>query len=235
MAKTSLSSFLEFIQPREQPSSSRFLTDAQLLKHFLHEHDESAFERLMWRHGPMVYGVCRRILQDGQDAEDAFQAAFLVLARKAGSIGKYESISGWLYMVAYRIALRSKARNKRRYQWEQQLANFSIDKKCMDPADRTAWGELSRLVDAELSKLPEKYRTAFILCHLEGKSCTEAAEQLGCPRGTILSRLGRARQQLQVRLALRGWLPTATPLTQLLERHASPLAPVSPVFFHATT
>src|SRR5262249_50662349 len=153
--------------------------DAQLLKRFLNEQDESAFELLMERHGPMVYGLCRRILHDAEDAEDAFQATFLVLARKAASIGKYESLSGWLYMVAYRVALRSKARKMRRSQRERPLNDSPIDKKCMDPADRTAWHELSLLVDAELSRLPEKYRTAFILCHLEGKSCTEAAGQLG--------------------------------------------------------
>jgi RNA polymerase sigma factor (sigma-70 family) len=222
MAKITLSSFLENIRPPQRPSLSRVITDAQLLKRFLSEQDESAFELLMERHGPMVYSLCRRILHDTQDAEDAFQATFLVLARKAASIGKYESLSGWLYMVAYRVALRSRARNMRRSQRERQLNDSPVDRKCMDPADRTALHELSRLVDAELSRLPEKYRTAFILCHLEGKSCAEAAGQLGCPRGTILSRVGRARQQLQARLALHGWLPASTPLPHLQERHALP-------------
>jgi RNA polymerase sigma factor (sigma-70 family) len=218
MANASLSSFLENIQPRQQLPLSRVFTDAQLLKCYLTEQDESAFELLMERHGPIVYSVCRRILHDAQDAEDACQATFLILARKAASIGKHESVSGWLYMVAYRIALRSKTRNMRRSQRERQLEDSPVDKKCVDPADRTAWHELSRLVDDELRRLPEKYRMAFILCHLEGKSCAEAAGQLGCPRGTVLSRVGRARQQLQARLALHGWLPASTPSTHLQEQ-----------------
>jgi RNA polymerase sigma factor (sigma-70 family) len=206
MALTSLPSILENIRRRRRPFQSGGVTDAHLLERFLHEHDEAAFELLMWRHGPMVYGVSRRILQNAQDAEDAFQATFLILSRKAVSIGKRESVSGWLYKVAYHIALRASARNTRRSRLEQPLGNLPIDENSADPSDQAAWRELRRVVDAELSRLPEKYRTAFILCHLEGKTCEEAAEHLGCPRGTILSRLGRARQQLHYRLALRGWL-----------------------------
>lgn len=200
MARTSLPSILETIH-RRWPSIPESVTDAQLLERFLQERDETAFELLMGRHGAMVYEVCRRIVRDAQDAEDAFQAAFLILARKAASIGKRESVSGWLYRVASRIALRSRSRNRRQGRREHQLDDLPIDKKCTDPANQTAWRELRRLVDGELRRLPEKYRTAFILCHLEGKTCAEAAEHLGCPRGTILSRLGRARQQLQARLS----------------------------------
>jgi hypothetical protein len=109
-----------------------------------------------------------------------------------------------------------------------------IDRKSADPSDVTAWRELRRLLDAELSQVPEKYRTAFILCHLEGKSCEEAAKHLGCPRGTVQSRVGRARERLRERLALRGWLPAFTPLTALVEQHAAPLLEVSPVLIHAT-
>ncbi len=234
MAIPALPAILENVQRRLRPSLSAVVTDTQLLERFLHERDQAAFELLMWRHGPMVFGVCRRVLHHTQDAEDAFQATFLTLARKAASIGKRESLSGWLYMVAYRIALRLRSRGVRRGQVEKPLDDLPIDPKCGDPADAAAWHELRRLLDAELSQIPEKYRTAFILCHLEGKTCEEAAEHLGCPRGTIQSRVGRARERLRSRLALRGWLPGAAPLSHLLEQHGSALASVSPALVYAT-
>lgn len=235
MMMTSLPSILKSVQQRLRPSLSAGVTDAQLLERFLQKRDEAAFELLMWRHGTMVFGVCQRILRHAQDAEDAFQATFLMLARKAASIGKRESVSGWLYMVAFRIALRAKSQGSRRGQREKPLDNLPADDKCADPADLSAWRELRRLLDTELSRIPEKYRTAFILCHLEGKTCEEAAEHLGCPRGTVQSRVSRAKERLQARLALHGWLPALTPLPLLLEQYASPLAQVSPVLIHATT
>jgi RNA polymerase sigma factor (sigma-70 family) len=234
MTMTPWSSILSSVQRRLRPARSSSVPDAQLLERFLRQRDEAAFELLMWRHGGMVYGVCRRILQHPQDAEDAFQATFLMLARKAASIGKRESIGGWLYMVAFRIALRSKAQRTRRGRLEKPLEDVPDDDRSIDPVDRASWRELRRLLDAELSRLPEKYRTAFILCHLEGKTCDEAAEHLGCPRGTVQSRISRARERLQARLALRGWRPESPPLTHLLEQYAAPLANVLPVLVHAT-
>ncbi|HEY7156253.1 MAG TPA: RNA polymerase sigma factor [Gemmataceae bacterium] len=234
MAMTLLPSILENIRRRLRPSPSGVITDTQLLERFLTERDEAAFELLMWRHGPMVFGVCRRVLRHTQDAEDAFQATFLMLARKAASIGKRESVSGWLYTVAYRIALRARTRGARRGQVEKPLDELPIDRASSDPADVSAWRELRRLLDAELSQIPEKYRTAFILCHLEGKTCDEAAEHLGCPRGTVQSRVGRARERLRVRLARRGWLPASAPLIDLIEQHVSPMAGVSPALIYAT-
>jgi len=234
MVMPSLPAILENVQRRLRPSVSGVVTDAQLLERFLQNRDQAAFELLMWRHGPMVFGVCRRVLHHTQDAEDAFQAAFLMLARKAASIGKRESVSGWLYTVAYRIALRAKARSGRRSQVEKPLDELPIDDKCADPADQTAWRELRKVVDTELNQIPEKYRTAFILCHLEGKTCDEAAEHLGCPRGTVQSRVGRARERLRERLTLRGWTPATTPLTYLLEEHGESLGAVSPVLVYAT-
>jgi len=234
MAIPSLPAILENVQRRLRPSLSGVVTDAQLLERFLQERDEAAFELLMWRHGPMVFGVCRRVLHHQQDAEDAFQATFLTLARKAGSIGKRESLGGWLYMVAYRIALRARSRGTRRGHMEKPLDELPIDPRSSDPADVTAWRELRRLLDVELSQVPEKYRTAFILCHLEGKTCEEAAEHLGCPRGTIQSRVGRARERLRKRLTLRGWMPGSSSLVHLLEEHGSPLSSLSPVMVYAT-
>ncbi len=117
---------------------------------------------------------------------------------------------------------------------EKPLDELPIDEKCGDPADLTAWNELRRMLDVELRHLPEKYRTAFILCHLEGKTCEEAAEHLGCPRGTVQSRVGRARERLRARLTLRGWTPSSTSLIHLLEQHGSSLSAVSPVLVNAT-
>jgi RNA polymerase sigma factor (sigma-70 family) len=231
---SSLPAVLEHVQRRLRPSFSGVVTDAQLLERFLHERDEAAFELLMWRHGPMVFGVCLRVLQHTQDAEDAFQAAFLMLARKAYSIGQRESVSGWLYMVAYRIALRARTRALRRGRLEKPLDDLPIDHKSCDPADLSSWRELRQLLDAELSQIPEKYRTAFILCHLEGKTCDEAAEHLGCPRGTVQSRVGRARERLRARLSRRGWMPGGTSLASLVEQHASSLAAVTPVLVNST-
>jgi RNA polymerase sigma factor (sigma-70 family) len=191
------------IQPfwRLRPPLPSVVTDAELLERFLRDRDEAAFELLMWRHTPVVMGVCRRVLRHRQDAEDAFQATFLILARKGHSIGRRESLTGWLYTVAYRVALRARA--ARRAGPERSLEVPPTDEAQSDPADHLAGQELRRLLDAELSRLPEKYRTAFILCHLEGKTCAEAAQQLGCPRGTIQSRTGRAREHLRARLARR--------------------------------
>jgi RNA polymerase sigma factor (sigma-70 family) len=187
------------IQPKVQPPLIRSVPDALLLERFLQKQDEAAFELLTWRHGAMVYGVCQRILRHAQDAEDAFQATFLTLARKAATICKRESVGGWLYRVAFRIALRAKAQRTHRARLEKLLDDVPVQGRSVDPVAVAAWHELCRLVDAALSRIPEKYRTAFILCHLEGKTCEEAAEHLGCPRGTILSRLGRARERLRAR------------------------------------
>jgi RNA polymerase sigma factor (sigma-70 family) len=229
-----MQTILEHIQRRMRPSLAGVVSDAELLERFLQKRDEASFELLVWRHGPMVYGVCRRVLQHTQDAEDAFQATFLMLARKAASIGKRDSVSGWLYTVAYRIALRAKGRSNRRNQVERPLDDLPIDAKSGDPAELTAWRELREMLDSELSQIPEKYRTAFVLCHLEGKTCDEAADHLGCPRGTVQSRVGRARERLRARLTLRGWAPSSERLVALLEQHASSLGPISPVLVHAT-
>jgi RNA polymerase sigma factor (sigma-70 family) len=176
------------------------MPDAQLLDRFVERRDEVAFELLVWRHGPMVLGVCRRILQNPHDAEDAFQASFFTLARKADSIARRDSVGAWLYRVAYRIALRARARRARLAQREQPLGDLPVAEVGCEPADLLAWRELRPVLDAEISRLPEKYRAAFVLCYLEGKTNEQAAEQLGCPKGTVLSRLSRARERLRKRL-----------------------------------
>jgi RNA polymerase sigma factor (sigma-70 family) len=176
------------------------LMDAQLLDDFVLRRDEASFEVLVWRHGSMVLELCRRVLRDEHEAEDAFQAVFLVFARKASSIGKRESVGSWLYKVAYRIALRARARRVAALARQEPAA----DLLARPGSDDLVWRDLRPLLDEEIDRLPEKYRAPFVLCYLQGHTNEEAAEQLGCPKGTVLSRLARGRERLRSRLARRG-------------------------------
>jgi RNA polymerase sigma factor (sigma-70 family) len=200
------------------PPPGRGVTDADLLRRFVSSRDESAFELLVCRHGPMVLAACGRVLSDPHAQEDAFQATFLTLVRKAGSIGKYQSVGSWLYKVAYRVALRARARLALQRRREQQLPDAEIDELACTPIDEIAWRELRPLLDREVQQLPEKYRTPFVLCYLEGKTNEEAAREMGCPEGTVYSRLAWARARLRDRLSRRGVLFQAAPLASLLER-----------------
>jgi HlyD family secretion protein len=186
------------------------VTDGELLERFCRCRDEAAFKMLVERHGPAILGVCRRVLRHTQDAEDAFQTTFLALARKASTIGRGDSVGGWLYTVAYRISLRVRARTARRGGAEVPLDELTLAGVGGDPADVLALRDLRPLLDAEIKRLPEKYRTAFVLCHLEDRTCDEAAQILGCPRGTVASRLARGRERLRRRLAGRGCLAGAS-------------------------
>jgi RNA polymerase sigma-70 factor (ECF subfamily) len=156
------------------------LTDGQLLETFVTRRDEAAFEALLVRHGPMVLGVCRRVLRHEQDAEDAFQATFLVLARKAGSLRSRELLPNWLYGVAHRTALKALSMNVRRRARDREAQHSTWS----EVSAVGAWEERLQCLDAELSRLPEKYRAPVVLCELEGKSRKEAARLLGLPEGT---------------------------------------------------
>jgi RNA polymerase sigma factor (sigma-70 family) len=175
-------------------------TDRQLLERFASGRDELAFKALVARHGPMVMGVCRRVLHNTHDAEDAFQAAFLVLACKAGAISRPEALGNWLYGVAYRTALEARTKDAKRRAREKQRA----EKATVDPSSDIVWSDLRAVLDEEVNRLPDKYRSPFVLCYLEGRTNEEAARLLRCPKGTILSRLAWARQRLRDRLARRG-------------------------------
>jgi RNA polymerase sigma factor (sigma-70 family) len=183
-------------QGRDEPA----LTDGQLLMRFIEQCDRAAVATLVRRHGSMVWGVCRRILESHQDAEDAFQATFLVLIRKATSIRKKEAVGNWLYGVAHQTALKARAMLAKRRTRERQEA--LMPERAV--ADKQTGRDLQALLDHELSRLPDKYRKVIVLCDLEGNTRTEASRQLGCPEGTVAARLARARKMLARRLTFRG-------------------------------
>jgi RNA polymerase sigma factor (sigma-70 family) len=176
------------------------LTDAQLLERFAVGRDEPAFAALMVRHGPMVLGVCRRLLRDADQAEDAFQASFLVLARKAGTIKSRPLLSAWLYGVAYKVAARLRGRAWRRQARETQGTDLASVAAAIDPDP----SDLPPLLHEEVQRLPDKYRNPIVLCYLEGKTHEEAALLLRWPLGTVKTRLTRARGMLRSRLTRRG-------------------------------
>jgi RNA polymerase sigma factor (sigma-70 family) len=177
------------------------MTDGQLLECFVARRDEAAFEALVRRYGPMVLGTCRRVLRHSQDAEDAFQAAFLVLARKAASIGQRELLGNWLYGVAYRTALDARAAAARRRARERQVN--PLPEPAREDASTTDH-DLRALLDREVNRLPNRYRVAVALCDLEGRTRQDAAQQLGIPVGTLSGRLTTARRMLARRLARHG-------------------------------
>jgi RNA polymerase sigma factor (sigma-70 family) len=198
------------------------LTDAQLLARFLNGRDEEAFGVLVSRHGPMVLAVCRGVLKNQADAEDAFQAAFLVLFRKAGGLRSTGSLGSWLYRVAYRIALRANAVSARRRQRFREEDVMAAEAASSGEAELDR--ELLPILHAEIDRLPDKYRAPIALCYLEGLSYEQAAHQLGWPLGTVGSRIARARELLRSRLTRRGVTATTAALSALLagEAHAAP-------------
>src|SRR5579884_112446 len=200
MAGTQLASVLRHIHQLVGTPGGHESSDAQLLQCFVDNRDERSFRLLVERHGRMVLGVCLQVLRQRQDAEDAFQAAFLVLAQRAGSIRQGTALASWLYGVAYRTALKARLRASRRRRHEKRAGERMPSRIELDAALR----ELQGVLAEEVGRLPEKYRAPFVLCCLEGKSRQEAAAQLGWKDGTLAGRLARARRCLQGRLERRG-------------------------------
>jgi RNA polymerase sigma factor (sigma-70 family) len=175
-------------------------SDEQLLSAFITRHDENAFAVLVRRYGPLVAGVCRRVLRHEQDAEDAFQATFLVLARRAAALRNKTALPSFLHGTAYRMALMAKRTAARRHKHENRAPTRSSD----NPSDRLLWREVQALLDEEIARLPERFRSVFVLCCLESLGRTETARRLGLKEGTVSSRLAEARRRLQRRLSRRG-------------------------------
>jgi RNA polymerase sigma factor (sigma-70 family) len=193
------------------------LTDGQLLDRFVRWREGPVFEAIVQRHGPMVWGVCRRVLRDHHDAEDAFQSTFLVLARKAASVRPPEKLGPWLHGVAYQTAMKARATRARRRVREVQVPEMPEPAAVREDHP----DDLLSLLDRELGRLPENYRISIVLCELEGMSHREAAERLGWPIGTVSGRLSRAKVMLARRLSRPGVSLSAGSLAVLLARDAA--------------
>jgi RNA polymerase sigma factor (sigma-70 family) len=195
-------------------------TDGQLLKAFVGRRDVQALEALVRRHAPMVWGVCRRTLDNHLDAEDAFQATFLVLFRRAASLRSPELLANWLYGVALKTARKARQMAAKRSVRERQVSPMP-EPPAVESRDCAFGPEQLRLLDEELSRLPEKYRVAIVLCDLEGSSRAEAARRLRKPEGTVASRLARGREMLARRLTRRGLAVSATSVAATMPQQAA--------------
>jgi RNA polymerase sigma factor (sigma-70 family) len=199
--------------------------DEELVERFAVHREEAAFAALVRRHGPLVLGVCRRVLTDPHAAEDCFQATFLVLARKAGSLKGPAALGPWLYGVATRTALKARARAAQQRVHERRAAVA----EAVTPCDGLFWRDLRPKLDAAIAALPEKYRTPFVLHYLEGLTVAEVAHQLGCPQGTAAARLARAKEQLRDRLARQGLAWCTGALATALAQDAAPATVPAPL------
>jgi RNA polymerase sigma factor (sigma-70 family) len=200
MVNSQLDTVVRHLRRLATGTNDRELTDAQLLRRFTGQRDETAFAALVRRHQRLVWSVCRNALGHVQDAEDAFQATFLVLAQSAAKIRKQDRLGSWLHGVAVRIASKAKRAGTRRRKHEREAANMPRGKEDSE----LSWREVRRVLDEEVQRLPEKYQAPFVLCVLEGHSLAEAARQLGWKEGTVSGRLTGARKLLQQRLSRRG-------------------------------
>jgi RNA polymerase sigma factor (sigma-70 family) len=192
-------------------------TDGQLLERYVKSRDDTALAALVRRHAPMVWGVCRRVLRHHQDAEDAFQAAFLVLVRKAATVMPRSMVGNWLYGVAHQTALKARVTAAKRKGRERQVGQMP-EPSC---EDQPCWRDLQALLDAELCRLPDRFRAVIVLCELEGRTRKEAARQLGCPEGSVAGWLARARSMLAKRLRRHGIAVSAGALAALLTQSVS--------------
>lgn len=197
--------------------------DADLLRRFIDRQDEAAFEMIVRRHGPMVMGVCGRVLRNPHDAEDAFQATFLVLVRKAAAIAPRAQVGNWLHGVARITALRARAAAAKR----QAKETMAFEKGRSGTAPSDFWNVILPILDEEIARLPDKYRIPVILCDLENRTLRDVATQLGWPVGTVAGRLARARTMLARRLTRNGASLSGAMVASLLADHANAAIPVS--------
>jgi RNA polymerase sigma factor (sigma-70 family) len=219
MTTNPVTEFLEQLRRHMLPHEGPEPTDAQLLGEFLRRSDRQALEVLVRRHAAMVWGVCRRKLSNAHDAEDAFQATFLVLLRRAASIRSRELLANWLYRVAHTTVCKAGQVTAKRAAREKPLA--ALPEPTAKAPDDQLGPELHALLDEEVSRLPDRYRIAVVLCDLEGRSRPEVAQQLGLPDGTVASRLARGRALLAKRLARRGVGVSATSLAAVVAQQAA--------------
>jgi RNA polymerase sigma factor (sigma-70 family) len=229
MARNQLGTVLDFIRAALGARASGDTTDADLLERFSALRDEAAFTVIFERYGALVLSVCRRVLSNAEDADDAFQAAFLVLFRKARSIRKSASLASWLHGVAYRVSLEARTRAGRRQTHVKRAESMGQ----ADPADEAGARELRSILDQELEQLPEKYRAPLVLHYLAGKTKEETAQQLGWSEGTVSGRLARARDLLRSRLTRRGLALSGSALSAALSQEAA-VASVSSVLASST-
>jgi RNA polymerase sigma factor (sigma-70 family) len=220
MANRGLGKVLRYLYRQAGAVETPEPSDGQLLARFVRDRDEAAFEMLLNRHAGLVWQTCRRLLPDAGDAEDAFQATFIVLLRRAGSLDGSRSLAGWLFGVARRVAQRARGRAARCRDQERQGTEMD---SAVAPASEP--DDLRPLLDAELAELPEKYRAPLVLCYFEGKTNEAAARELGWPPGSMASRLARGRELLRERLVARGVTLTSVALAALLAESTAPAAP----------
>ena len=221
MPAAHLETVLRHLRRLVQAERAADLTDAELLTRFLDSREEAAFTLLLQRHGPMVLSVCRRILQNREATEDAFQATFVVLARRAGSVRRRASLASWLYGVALRVARRAWVQTSARSHHERQAAMVKRELE-----QEPTWEDLRDLLDEEIAALPEKFRAPLVLHYLEGKTQVRVAGELRCPRSTVRDRLAQGRELLRERLVRRGVaLSTGTLAAALIEQAAPAAVP----------
>jgi RNA polymerase sigma factor (sigma-70 family) len=213
MGRESLSRVMEHLRTVLDKQDAPQKSDANLLRAYVRNRDEAAFASLVRRHGPMVHGVCQRVLHNHEDAQDAFQATFLILIRKAASLRSPALLANWLYGVAYRTAFEARKSKSIRRTREAAMAPKA-------ESSETLTEDLRALLDLELERLPDKYRAVIVMCELEGKTRKEAAQQLGWPEGTVAGRLSRGRKLLAKRLTKYGIALSAASLAEQLAEAA---------------
>jgi RNA polymerase sigma factor (sigma-70 family) len=229
MTSVQSSVVLQHLRSILEPPAHSTATDAELLEAFVVRQEQAAFAALLRRHGPMVWSVSRRQLRQTADAEDVFQATFLLLARNGRRIRKSESVWSFLHGVAYRLAVRARKQQLRRQTYERKAGTM----RTTPPPAEAARRELQEWLDQALAELPPKYRTALVLCYLEGKTQEEAAQQMGSPLGTVRCWLARGRALLRTRLARRGLTLSAEGFAALLAASSAP-ATMPPLLVQAT-